>query len=163
MASKNKSKHVVAIWIPDPSDSTKSLTKEYTFHYIPANVNFVSDDRQRVSLYRSPSRGSIIRVQSTELLEKKVDILYSGYVQAGTVQYYEASSVRPYYVDALLALKVLDKEAHAYHMEKFKLEETQRERTTAKREFIASCTDVGLILNKSQMLRIEKHFLGEAK
>jgi hypothetical protein len=163
MASKNKSKHVVALWVVNPDDLSQPKTKEYTFHYIPSNVDFVSDALQRVSLWRSSSRGSIIRVQSTDIAGKKVDILYSGYVQPGSVVYFEAQDSRDYYVEALLALRIIDKTTFEFHMNKVKSDNLRRSQEVAKQGFISACTEVGLILNKSQMLRIEKHFSGVAK
>lgn len=163
MISKKKSNHTVAIWVFNSTNPSRPKIKEYTFQYLPTNALFISDALNRVSLFVSSSNVNFVRVQSTDADGNKLDLLYSGYVKEGSVEHFEAQDVCDQYVAALLHLGVIDESTFDHHTSTARKYSFHESQDTAKKEFIASVHEIGLLLNKSQMLSVEKHFSGAAK
>jgi hypothetical protein len=163
MEPKTKSKTVVAVLFKN-SPAAQGIPYEefqevqFAFHFIPSNINFQTNDKQTVHVWRGQSRYTFMRVVSTDKAKTSFDVLYSGRVEQGSRRYLTPDVNSIMYVEALYQLGSITKEVFEIHRDEVQRRYAAECRREAEQEFDKMICRIGLVLNKTQQAFVAKHF-----
>ena len=158
-SNKIKSRTTVQIYVHGEKPGQTAL-KEFTFLYMPYSTLFDTNALQTVRSWRSANGTTFVCVKSTDLVPeaKRTTTMYSGRVHSGSRMFLEPNLRFAEYVLALFKLGAITQEQHEYHAQLVKEAHIVDTRVEARLRFLAECDLVGIDLNRTQLLKVDKHF-----